>query len=111
MLEGPVLGLVDLPSALYGVVCVFLAAIVRGYSGFGFSMLAVISLSLLLPPAQIVPRKATTQSMPSHSLIATRSPGTRPRERHTAAARIASRFIAIQTDHTAALAAQPIAAT
>lgn len=55
MLEGPVLGLIDLPSAVYGIVCVFLAAIVRGYSGFGFSMLAVISLSLLLPPAQIVP--------------------------------------------------------
>jgi uncharacterized protein len=28
---------------------------VRGYSGFGFSLLAITALSLLLPPAQIVP--------------------------------------------------------
>jgi uncharacterized membrane protein YfcA len=39
----------------YAVVCIFGAAVVRGYSGFGFSMLAVVSLSLLLPPAQSVP--------------------------------------------------------
>lgn len=49
------LDLIDPLSAVYGTVCVLLAAIVRGYSGFGFSMLAVISLSLLLPPAEIVP--------------------------------------------------------
>lgn len=34
---------------------VFLAAIVRGYSGFGFSLLAITSLSLLFPPAQVIP--------------------------------------------------------
>lgn len=34
---------------------VFLAAIVRGYSGFGFSLLAITSLSLLFPPSQIIP--------------------------------------------------------
>src|SRR5690606_27833502 len=51
----PLMALIDPLSAAYGIVCVFLAAIVRGYSGFGFSMLAVISLSLLLPPAEIVP--------------------------------------------------------
>ena len=39
----------------YAAACVFLAAIVRGYSGFGFSLLCVTSLSLLLPPAEIVP--------------------------------------------------------
>jgi uncharacterized membrane protein YfcA len=39
----------------YAVTCVFGAAIVRGYSGFGFSLLAITSLSLLLPPAQTVP--------------------------------------------------------
>jgi len=37
------------------VLIVFAAAIVRGYSGFGFSMLAVTALSLLRPPAEIVP--------------------------------------------------------
>jgi uncharacterized membrane protein YfcA len=40
---------------LYAVVCIFAAAVVRGYSGFGFSLLAVTSLSLLLPPTEIVP--------------------------------------------------------
>jgi uncharacterized membrane protein YfcA len=39
----------------YSAVCIFLAAVVRGYSGFGFSMLAITSISLLLPPVQIVP--------------------------------------------------------
>ncbi|HXQ42778.1 MAG TPA: sulfite exporter TauE/SafE family protein [Candidatus Udaeobacter sp.] len=39
----------------YAVACIFGAAIVRGYSGFGFSLLAIVSISLLLPPAEIVP--------------------------------------------------------
>jgi uncharacterized protein len=34
---------------------VFLAAVVRGYSGFGFSLLAITGLSLVLPPATVVP--------------------------------------------------------
>ncbi len=38
-----------------GMVVVFLAAMVRGYSGFGFSALIVTSLTLLLPPAEVVP--------------------------------------------------------
>ena len=42
-------------TIIYAVLCVFGAAIVRGFSGFGFSLLAMTSLSLLLPPAQIVP--------------------------------------------------------
>src|SRR5258705_11275575 len=39
----------------YAIVCIFGAAVVRGYSGFGFSLLAVTSLSLLLTAAEIVP--------------------------------------------------------
>jgi uncharacterized membrane protein YfcA len=42
-------------SAAYAVACIFGAAVVRGYSGFGFSLLGISALSLLLPPAQIVP--------------------------------------------------------
>jgi hypothetical protein len=34
---------------------IFLAAIVRGFSGFGFSLLAITAISLILPVAQIVP--------------------------------------------------------
>jgi uncharacterized protein len=45
----------QLPILGYTVACVFGAAVVRGYSGFGFSLLAITSLSLLLPPAEIIP--------------------------------------------------------
>jgi uncharacterized protein len=37
------------------IAIIFLAAIVRGYSGFGFSLLAITALSLLYPPAVIIP--------------------------------------------------------
>jgi uncharacterized membrane protein YfcA len=37
------------------VTIVFLAAIVRGYSGFGFSLLAITALSLIYGPAEIIP--------------------------------------------------------
>jgi uncharacterized membrane protein YfcA len=40
---------------VYAMTCVFAAAIVRGYSGFGFSLLTITSLSLMLPPAEIIP--------------------------------------------------------
>lgn len=43
------------PIMAFAVTCIFLAAIVRGFSGFGFSLLAITSLSLVLPPAQVVP--------------------------------------------------------
>jgi uncharacterized protein len=41
--------------AIYAMASVFAAAIVRGYSGFGFSLLAITSLSLILPPTEIIP--------------------------------------------------------
>jgi uncharacterized membrane protein YfcA len=37
------------------IAIVFLAAIVRGYSGFGFSLLAITALSLLYAPAMVIP--------------------------------------------------------
>ena len=44
------------PAALgFCLIAVFLAAIVRGYSGFGFSALMIASLTLVLPPAEAVP--------------------------------------------------------
>jgi uncharacterized membrane protein YfcA len=46
---------VDLGLIAYSVACIFGAAVVRGYSGFGFSLLAITALSLALPPAEIVP--------------------------------------------------------
>jgi uncharacterized protein len=43
-----------LPTALACLV-IFLAAIVRGYSGFGFSLLSISALTLIFSPAEIVP--------------------------------------------------------
>jgi uncharacterized protein len=34
---------------------IFLAAIVRGFSGFGFSLLTITALTLFYPPAEIIP--------------------------------------------------------
>jgi uncharacterized membrane protein YfcA len=46
---------VDAVTIGYGLVCILVAAFVRGYSGFGFSLLAITALSLRLAPAEIVP--------------------------------------------------------
>jgi uncharacterized membrane protein YfcA len=42
-------------TLVYAFACVFGAAVVRGYGGFGFAMFAIVPLSLVLPPTQIVP--------------------------------------------------------
>ncbi|HDS1733529.1 MULTISPECIES: sulfite exporter TauE/SafE family protein [Pseudomonas] len=39
----------------YALGCVFIAAIARGFSGFGFTLLAIMSLSFVMPLAMIVP--------------------------------------------------------
>jgi len=39
----------------YAFLAILIAAVIRGYSGFGFSALTVTSLSLILPPAEVVP--------------------------------------------------------
>ena len=45
----------DLSSLIVSITAVLGAGIIRGYSGFGFAMVAVTSMSLALPPAQVVP--------------------------------------------------------
>jgi uncharacterized membrane protein YfcA len=40
---------------VFAAFVVLIAAVVRGFSGFGFSLLTIIALSLVLPPATIVP--------------------------------------------------------
>jgi uncharacterized protein len=42
-------------ALLLSITFILLAAIVRGFSGFGFSLLAITSLSLLAPPADVIP--------------------------------------------------------
>jgi uncharacterized membrane protein YfcA len=46
---------VQVLTLIYAFACVFGAAVVRGYGGFGFAMFAIVPLSLVLPPTQIVP--------------------------------------------------------
>jgi len=48
---------------------VFAAGIVRGFAGFGFSALAVAGMSLLLPPAQVVPPVFVLEVLASLSLL------------------------------------------
>ena len=45
----------SLAELVISIVIIALAGIVRGYSGFGFSALVVMSLVLILPPAEVVP--------------------------------------------------------
>jgi len=39
----------------FALCCIFAAAVVRGYAGFGFSLLSVTALSIVLDPRQIIP--------------------------------------------------------
>lgn len=39
----------------YALCCVFVAALARGFSGFGFTLLSIMSLSFVLPLTTIVP--------------------------------------------------------
>jgi len=45
----------DAGTLAYVVLVVFVAAVVRGYSGFGASAIMVTGLGLILPPAEVVP--------------------------------------------------------
>jgi len=45
----------DLSSLIVAVIAVFVAGLIRGYSGFGFAMVAVTTMSLVIPPARVVP--------------------------------------------------------
>lgn len=47
----------------------FAAGIVRGFAGFGFSALSVAGMSLLLPPAQVVPPVFVLEVLASLSLL------------------------------------------
>lgn len=59
----------SLPTFIFSFLVVFLAAIVRGYSGFGFSALLVTSLSLVMAPAEVVPVALMLEIMASLHLL------------------------------------------
>jgi len=45
----------DWPTLGFAVAVILLAAVVRGFNGFGFSAIVVTGLTLVLPPAEVVP--------------------------------------------------------
>ena len=60
---------VELESLFVSIVAVFVAGIIRGYSGFGFAMVAVTSMSLVLPPIQVVPTVLVLEVLASLRLV------------------------------------------
>lgn len=60
-----------LPAAAlaYAVVAIFVGAFVRGYSGFGSSMIWVSSLTFVMPPAAVVPVVLTLEVLASAHLL------------------------------------------
>ncbi len=60
----------DAATLAYALVVIFIAAAVRGYSGFGASALIVTSLTLVLPPAEVVPISLLLEIAASLGLLA-----------------------------------------
>ena len=56
-------------SLIVSVIAVFAAGVIRGYSGFGFAMVAVTSMSLVIPPVRVVPLVLILEVMASISLV------------------------------------------
>jgi uncharacterized membrane protein YfcA len=59
----------DLSSLIVTIIAVLIAGVIRGYSGFGFAMVAVTSMSLAIPPARVVPLVLILEVMASISLV------------------------------------------
>jgi uncharacterized membrane protein YfcA len=59
----------ELFPLIVAVIAVFVAGVIRGYSGFGFAMVAVTSMSLVIPPARVVPLVLILELMASISLV------------------------------------------
>ena len=58
-----------MPSLLFCMAMVFVAAVIRGFSGFGLSALVVSSVSLVLPPAEIVPMTLLLEAVASLRML------------------------------------------
>src|SRR5580700_3067784 len=52
-------------TVLFVLPCAFIAALLRGFTGFGFAIAAVPLLSLALPPARVVPLAVVLQVLAS----------------------------------------------
>lgn len=54
-MEQTIIGGLSLGVLLFCLAAVFLAGLIRGYCGFGFSALSVASMTLVLPPIEVIP--------------------------------------------------------
>jgi len=59
----------DMLSLLFCMAAVFAASVIRGFSGFGLSALVVSSISLVLPPAEIVPMTLLLEAVASLRML------------------------------------------
>ena len=59
----------NLSSLIVTFIAVFTAGIIRGYSGFGFAMVAVTSISLVIPPVRVVPLVLILEVLASIRLV------------------------------------------
>lgn len=59
----------DLFALAWCLTVVFLASVIRGFSGFGLSALLVTSMSLILPPSEIVPVTLLLEAVASLALF------------------------------------------
>lgn len=57
------------PLLAFAAAVVFAAGVVRGFAGFGFSALSVAGLSLVMPPAQVVPPVFILEVLASLSML------------------------------------------
>lgn len=54
-MEQHIVGGLSLAVLAYCIAAVFIAGLIRGYCGFGFSALTVASVTLVLPPIEVIP--------------------------------------------------------
>jgi uncharacterized membrane protein YfcA len=59
----------DIFIIAFSALAVLVAGIIRGYSGFGFSMIATTSLTLVLPPVEVIPVVLLLEILASASLL------------------------------------------
>jgi uncharacterized membrane protein YfcA len=59
----------DMLSLMFCMTAVLVAAVIRGFSGFGLSALVVSSISLVLPPAEIVPMTLLLETVASLRML------------------------------------------
>jgi uncharacterized membrane protein YfcA len=59
----------DMQALLFCMAAVFVASVIRGFSGFGLSALVVSSISLVLPPAEVVPMTLLLEAVASLRML------------------------------------------